>query len=145
MNCEVTLEPGAYEIIPNITAERDEQCMPVEEMVRIAARTNPDKLRQVGKQFDLAHAKVGAMEVQKACHEVGSPTSGLSAPLEIIGRPVAGASGSRLETESDTDSNFKAERDSGSSENQPWNAVCIIGLRILSQGAGISLTDSGGL
>jgi hypothetical protein len=145
VNCEVTLEPGVYEIIPKIIAERDEQCMPVEEMVRIAAHTNPDKLRQVGKQFDLAHAKAGAIEAQKACHGVESLTSGLSAPSEIRDRSITDASGSRLERESDTDSDSEAECDNGSSENQPWNAVCIIGLRILSQGAGISITDSGDL
>jgi hypothetical protein len=143
VNCEVTLEPGVYEVIPKIIAERDEQYMPVEEMVRIAARTNPDKLRQVGKQYDFAHAKAGAIEVQKACHGVESLRSGLSAPSEIRGRSVADASGSGLETDSDTDSDPEAERYNGSSEKQQWNAVCIIGLRILSQGAGISITNSG--
>jgi hypothetical protein len=119
--------------------------MPVEETIRIAARTNPDKLRQIGKQYDLAHAKVGAIGNQKAFQKVECLASGPSAPPDIRSTLVADASGSRLETESDTNSESEAERDNGSSEKQQWNAVCIIGLRILAQRAGISITNSGDL
>lgn len=59
ITCEVDLEPGIYEIIPKITAERHEFLQPVERVVKTWADKNPQKLRQVGLQYDLAHAKGG--------------------------------------------------------------------------------------
>ncbi|KAK4171425.1 putative calpain [Triangularia setosa] len=61
VSCEVELEPGRYEVLPKVTAERvdwfgREQ---VEDVVKKWADKNPAKLRQVGMQYDLAHAKGG--------------------------------------------------------------------------------------
>ncbi|KAK0732675.1 hypothetical protein B0T21DRAFT_369452 [Apiosordaria backusii] len=61
VSCEVDLEPGRYEVLPKVTAERvdwfgREQ---VEDVVKKWADKNPAKLRQVGMQYDLAHAKGG--------------------------------------------------------------------------------------
>jgi hypothetical protein len=134
-----------YKAIPNITAERDEQYMPVEEMVRIAAYTNPNKHRQVRKQYDFAHAKAGVTEAQEACRRVESLTSGLSALTEVRGRLVANTSGSRLKTESDAELDSKAEHDIRSSEEQQWNAIRIISLRVLIQYVGTRITVSGKL
>ncbi|KAK3683453.1 hypothetical protein B0T22DRAFT_483314 [Podospora appendiculata] len=60
VSCEVDLEPGRYEVLPKITASRDvEGRRLVEDVVTEFAEKNPDKLRQVGMQYDLAHAKGG--------------------------------------------------------------------------------------
>ncbi|KAK4194521.1 putative calpain [Triangularia verruculosa] len=61
VSCEVELEVGRYEVLPKVTAERvdwfgREQ---VEDVVKKWADKNPAKLRQVGMQYDLAHAKGG--------------------------------------------------------------------------------------
>ncbi|KAK3314617.1 hypothetical protein B0H66DRAFT_481253 [Apodospora peruviana] len=57
--CEVHLEPGRYEVLPKITSQRDKGGKMVEDVVKDLADKNPAKLRQVGMQYDLAHAKGG--------------------------------------------------------------------------------------
>ena len=59
ISCEVTLEPGKYEVLPKIVATRESGVKPVEEVVEEYAEKNPQKLRQVGMQYDLAHSKGG--------------------------------------------------------------------------------------
>jgi hypothetical protein len=59
VSCEVDLEPGRYEVVPKITATRDPGKKMVEDVVKDWAEKNPQKLRQVGMQYDLAHAKGG--------------------------------------------------------------------------------------
>ncbi|KAK0674419.1 putative calpain [Cercophora samala] len=59
VSCEVDLEPGRYEVLPKVTAERYEWRHQVEDVVKKWADKNPSKLRQVGMQYDLAHAKGG--------------------------------------------------------------------------------------
>jgi hypothetical protein len=118
----------------------------MEEMVRIAIRTNPGKLREVGKRYDQAHAKVGATEVQNACTGVRSIINQLSTTPSELGSDLAGYNSKPTsETESSVDSNSEAESNTGLSERQQWNAVCIVGLRVIAQHAGISITDSGDL
>lgn len=58
MNCELHLEAGTYEVVPKLVALKN-GLFPVEEMVKLAAIKAPEKLRQVGLQFDLSHAKEG--------------------------------------------------------------------------------------
>ncbi|KAL6920406.1 hypothetical protein ACHAPO_000734 [Fusarium lateritium] len=66
INCEVELEPGTYEVIPKIMAERLVWRPRVEKMVKRAADENPKKLRQIGLQYDLAHAKGGILDEDEA-------------------------------------------------------------------------------
>ncbi|KAK6722977.1 hypothetical protein QX201_001796 [Fusarium graminearum] len=66
INCEVELEPGTYEVIPKIMAERLVWRPRVEKMVKRAADENPKKLRQLGLQYDLAHAKGGILDEDDA-------------------------------------------------------------------------------
>jgi len=56
VSCEVELEPGTYEVLPKITAKKMEKPA-IEDVVRVLADRKPQKLRQVGLSFDLAHAK----------------------------------------------------------------------------------------
>ncbi|KAK1836112.1 cysteine proteinase [Podospora conica] len=59
VSCELTLEPGKYEVLPKIVASRKDKGRDVEDVVRGWADKNPTKLRQVGMQYDLAHSKGG--------------------------------------------------------------------------------------
>jgi hypothetical protein len=59
VSCEVELEPGRYEVVPKITATRDPELPMVEDIVKNGSEKNPQKLRQVGVQYDLAHSKGG--------------------------------------------------------------------------------------
>ncbi|KAH6952247.1 hypothetical protein DER45DRAFT_493279, partial [Fusarium avenaceum] len=61
INCELTLERGVYKVIPKTFAERN-GLNQVEETVKLAANRNPQKLRQIGLQYDLGHAKEGVID-----------------------------------------------------------------------------------
>ena len=56
---QVDLEPGVYEVVPKVTAERVTYRKVVEDVVKEYSEKNPQKLRQVGMQYDLAHSKGG--------------------------------------------------------------------------------------
>lgn len=62
VNCEVNLKPGVYEVIPKVTATHANWRKPVEQVVMDQVKSNPAKLRQVGMQYDLAHAKAGVLD-----------------------------------------------------------------------------------
>ena len=61
-NCELELEPGIYEVLPKITAERHTKAKTTGKMVSTWADKNPEKLRQIGMQYDAAHAKAGVFD-----------------------------------------------------------------------------------
>ncbi|KAH8706011.1 hypothetical protein BGW36DRAFT_284468 [Talaromyces proteolyticus] len=58
VNGEIELEPGTYEVVPKILATRDTDQNMVEDVVKDWAERNPQKLRQVGKNYDIANSKV---------------------------------------------------------------------------------------
>ncbi|KAL8365694.1 hypothetical protein RB595_004478 [Gaeumannomyces hyphopodioides] len=62
VSCEVELEAGRYEVIPKITATRDADRKLVEDIVQDCAEKCPQKLRQIGMQYDLAHSKGGVID-----------------------------------------------------------------------------------
>jgi hypothetical protein len=57
ISCEVDLPPGRYEVIPKITAAEESSSKKVEDVVKEMAKKRPEKLRQVGLNFDLSHAQ----------------------------------------------------------------------------------------
>ncbi|ERS94919.1 hypothetical protein HMPREF1624_08630 [Sporothrix schenckii ATCC 58251] len=60
VSCEVVLPAaGRYTVRPHITARRDRRRLAEAAVVCMTAETNPAKLRQVGQQYDAAHAKGG--------------------------------------------------------------------------------------
>lgn len=62
VSCEVELEAGKYEVLPKVTATRIEDWPLVEDVVEMSARRKPQKLRQIGMQYDLSHAKGGVTD-----------------------------------------------------------------------------------
>lgn len=57
ISAEVELEPGVYEVLPKIEAKRDAGSPDVHEVVTKVAERNPQKLRQIGLNYDLANAR----------------------------------------------------------------------------------------
>lgn len=51
-----------YDVLPRISATRKSDGRPVEDIVKEYAEKNPQKLRQIGMQFDQAHAKGGVVD-----------------------------------------------------------------------------------
>jgi hypothetical protein len=53
----VELEPGIYEVLPKIEAKRNAEIRDVHEVVMKLTERNPQKLRQIGLNYDIANAK----------------------------------------------------------------------------------------
>lgn len=57
VSAEVDLEAGVYEVVPKIVATRDADAPEVLSVVKKLAQSNPQKLRQIGMNYDMANAK----------------------------------------------------------------------------------------
>ncbi|CAK7234430.1 hypothetical protein SEUCBS140593_008939 [Sporothrix eucalyptigena] len=58
VSCEVTLPAaGRYEVLPQVKGQRNRRKLTEADVVRETIETNPEKLRQIGQQYDAAHAK----------------------------------------------------------------------------------------
>jgi hypothetical protein len=64
ISAEVDLEAGVYEVLPKIEATRDADAPDVPEVVSRLAERNPQKLRQIGLNYDIANAK-GVFELSE--------------------------------------------------------------------------------
>ncbi|KAH7385464.1 hypothetical protein DE146DRAFT_207055 [Phaeosphaeria sp. MPI-PUGE-AT-0046c] len=62
ISAEVDLEVGIYEVVPKIEATRDADAPEVQDVVKKVAEKNPQKLRQIGMNYDIANAR-GASEL----------------------------------------------------------------------------------
>ncbi|KAH7201169.1 hypothetical protein DER44DRAFT_727641 [Fusarium oxysporum] len=107
INCELVLEAGTYEVIPKVIAERN-GLGPVEETVKLAASRNPQKLRQVGLQYDLEHAKDGVIDPSQQLEQ--------PQPSDLRGKSV------------NLRSNFSQDKNL-----EYWSPVCVIGLRVYAK------------
>ncbi|KAF2639708.1 cysteine proteinase [Massarina eburnea CBS 473.64] len=61
VSAEVDLEPGKYEVVPKIVATRDSDELDVHKVVAKVASKKPQKLRQIGMNYDIAHAKANVV------------------------------------------------------------------------------------
>src|ERR1700761_770392 len=57
VSAEIELEKGEYEVLPKILASRYSDKPAVEDVVKRYADQNPQKLRQLGVNHDIANAK----------------------------------------------------------------------------------------
>ncbi|KAL1617062.1 hypothetical protein SLS54_008057 [Diplodia seriata] len=57
VSAEVELDPGKYQVFPKILATKNDERDSVEEIVKSLADKRPQKLRQVGLNYDFAHMK----------------------------------------------------------------------------------------
>ncbi|KAH7128524.1 hypothetical protein B0J11DRAFT_431772 [Dendryphion nanum] len=64
ISAEVDLEPGQYEVVPKIVAYKNDGTPDVHEVVTKVANKNPQKLRQIGMNYDIANAK-GIIEISE--------------------------------------------------------------------------------
>jgi len=57
ISAEVHLDVGTYEVLPKVEASRDADVPDVHDVVKKLAERNPQKLRQIGLNYDIANAK----------------------------------------------------------------------------------------
>lgn len=206
VSAELELEPGKYEVVPKLVAYRYKDESLVEEAVKKAAESNPQKLQQVGLNYDRAHLKASQWKPSQegtknekpipireskapeqttivkvvakqdpstvaptegsAAAESGGPgtaqpdtakedevkreqSSGSSAVVKVASgqdeqQPDATA-GVGSEDDKDPDpaeDKPKAEEEEEGDEDKPagpWNAVCVVGLRVYSKDSNLGL------
>ncbi|EKG09695.1 hypothetical protein MPH_13217 [Macrophomina phaseolina MS6] len=74
VSAEVDLEePGNYEVIPMIIATKVDGADPVEEVVKNWAEKNPQKLRQIGLNYDIAHLKAAQIKPEEKSENKPGP------------------------------------------------------------------------
>jgi len=83
-SCELTLEPGTYEVRLKITAIRNDDAAKVEDVVKDNWLDRRDKLLQVGQSYDLAHAKAQVVDAEEEPKEPTPETSATPATTEVI-------------------------------------------------------------
>jgi hypothetical protein len=165
-------------VLPKILAFRVPDKDAVEDVVQGLAAKKPQKLRQIGLNYDLAHAKaysesgdkerVGKVKTEKEKEqpegkEVEPPEEEKGEPSEEEeeGEPSEeeeeeppeveedSSSVAAAPTSADTSTNTSngptsaptppAETSPPDSKSTPWNAVCVIGLRVYSKDAKVSV------
>ncbi|KIX09956.1 uncharacterized protein Z518_01037 [Rhinocladiella mackenziei CBS 650.93] len=126
VNVEARLAKGTYTVLVKVEATasgRDD----VEKVIRnnISRR---DKITQIGKLYDLAHQK-GQMPLSSAAS---------SASASGISTPASGGSAPRP-AEPTTSEAPAQDSDEADPQRNPWNACCIVGLRVYSKQADLGL------
>lgn len=205
VSAEIGLEPGKYEVILKLVAYRDKDEDLVEEAVKNAAESNPQKLQQVGLNYDRAHLKASqwnpnqeatknekaipireskAPEQTTVVKVVVKQDSSTVAPTEGSAAAESGVPGTTAQPDTAKEDEVKREQPSGAiaavkvasgqDEQQPdanagaegeddkdpgpaeekpkaeeegdedkpagpWNAVCVVGLRVYSKDANLGL------
>ncbi|KAK3342141.1 hypothetical protein B0T25DRAFT_466168 [Lasiosphaeria hispida] len=170
VTCEVDLEPGVYEVLPKITAQKNDEKHAVETVVRALAQRKPQKLRQVGLSFDLAHAK--ALRAVGGGASGSAETAGGEGEGEEKGEWIDDEEEDEEEEDEEEEEEGAGEEtakegeeeapddaeiaqqeaetgggggeqeggdDEDDSEEAPWNAVCVIGLRVYSEDAALTI------
>jgi hypothetical protein len=127
VSTEIGLELGRCEILPKISATRSMDKPSVEDIVKRNIDRNPQKLRQIGLNYDIAHTKGGFDEGKAESKE-----------KEEKEEPKVGEKGEGnrkgVGVDKFAESATKLAKEIPSEESpSPWNAVAVIGLRVYSK------------
>jgi hypothetical protein len=134
VNVELPLAKGTYTVLVKVEAfstGRDD----VEKVIRnnIGRR---DKVTQIGKLYDLAHEK-GQLPPTSTPNSVApsASPSGTSTPALVDAAMAESSAGdTATATADDADADKKKDPD-----RNPWNASCVVGLRVYSRQADVAL------
>ncbi|OHW99422.1 calpain family cysteine protease [Colletotrichum incanum] len=71
VNVELDLEAGSYEVLVKLDAVRNDQVLPIEQVIRNNAKGRREKLIRIGLAYDLAHSKgkIAESPKEKAARE----------------------------------------------------------------------------
>ncbi len=159
-SCELTLEPGTYEVRVKITATRNDNAAKVEDVVKDNWLDRRDKLLQIGQAYDLAHAKAQVIDVGKKLNEPAPETTAAPANTEagtvetintdpaiteshgtaqvsesVDGKGAAyyGDDDAPAPTPAQATEDKPADKKDEDKPDAPWGAVAVVGLRVYSK------------
>lgn len=143
VSVELDLEAGMYEVRLKVSAVRDKEADKIEDVVKSNWLERREKLLGIGLSYHFAHAKAQneeAVERQVEASQYGSQVS----------QAVPGKDNDRSYEEKTEDKKDANEKDSRGGFNdrtnpqkvnsskrepseEPWNATCVVGLRVYTQ------------
>ncbi|KAL2419845.1 hypothetical protein ABEF95_006501 [Exophiala dermatitidis] len=136
VNVEVPLTKGTYTVLVKVEATESRR-EDVEQVIRNNIHRR-DKITQIGKLYDLAHQKGQLPSLSSSlCSSPATSGSGTSTPTTSGGSPIqhppsnSGSSPMAGQQKDDPE-----EKDPN---RNPWNASCVVGLRVYSKQADLGL------
>ncbi|RDW78046.1 hypothetical protein BP5796_05898 [Coleophoma crateriformis] len=138
---EVDLEAGTYEVLLQISGQRDSTLPKVEDVVQHNWLSRRDKLMRIGLSYDLANAKG---QIDEASSAVKATTR--SGVTTTVMEPVAPTAQSIAPVNAAPSANYGTDVATETAPNdvaatpasaplttvEPWNASCVVGLRVFS-------------
>lgn len=109
ISAEVDLDVGIYEVLPKIEASRDGDAPDVHDVVTKVAERNPQKLRQIGLNYDIANAK-----------GFDEPTEEEKKEKERKKKDAADKKKKKLEEEAKDKADFEAWKREEKAEYEAW-------------------------
>lgn len=128
---EVDLEAGIYEVLLQISGQRDSQLPKVEDIVTQNWLARREKLMSIGLSYDIANAKGQGKEPEPAARTPtdATPTAPSEPAVAVDASNVdsTGAAGTTV------DATFTVDTvpDPAPAE-APWDAVCVVGLKVFA-------------
>ncbi|KEF60594.1 uncharacterized protein A1O9_02155 [Exophiala aquamarina CBS 119918] len=138
VNVEVPLQKGIYTVLVKVEAFASGR-----EDVETVIRNNinrRDKITQIGKLYDLAHQKgqlPGSSSPSSTTSTSTSP-SGSSTPTSSTSKTPAPAPAASTTDRASSPNDNDDDKEKDPARN-PWNASCIVGLRVYSKQADLGL------
>lgn len=135
VNVEVPLTKGTYTVLVKVESAAGDRA-DVEDVIRKNIHRR-DKVIQIGKLYDLAHQK-GRLPTPSSSKTSSASASGSSTPVPSGVRTPGSSVSSRSRTEKD-DSKDSGDDNEKDPDRDPWNASCVLGLRVYSRQPDLSL------
>jgi hypothetical protein len=136
---EVDLEAGTYEVLLQISGQRDSTQPKVEDVVTQNWLARREKLMAIGLSYDLANAKGQGREPEKKADAPASaPPANQDTPptvkVDASNVDATAAAGTSV------DATFTVDTDAaGPPAEAPWDAVCVVGLKVFVPGTAATI------
>lgn len=128
---EVDLEAGTYEVLLQISGQRDSTLSKVEDVVTQNWLARREKLMAIGLSYDLANAKGQGSTPEKIGTKSDAPLAALPT-LAVDAKNIDATAA--VGTSVDATFTVDTEQNSPPAED-PWSAVCVVGLKVLCPGS----------
>jgi hypothetical protein len=129
---EVDLEAGTYEVLLQISGQRDSTLPKVEDVVTQNWLARREKLMAIGLSYDVANAKGQGSEPEKKPDPAPSVTQHAPPPAAVVDASNVDATAA---AGTSVDTTFTVDTDGAPAPTEaPWDAVCVVGLKVFCPG-----------
>lgn len=135
-NLELKLKKGLYTVLIKVEATDWTPWgkKPAEEVIKANLPHRKEKVTTIGRLYDLAHQK-GKREDDEPPLEPASALMPPATALEVVTAQMDARSSASSASDSDTDSDSGSDSEDEKEQDKknPWNASCVVGLRVYSK------------